>query len=462
MKLQSEQIKLLGLSRKEMRVLEALREEKNTPVLISEHTKVSRPAIYEILVRLHKRGLVKSNIRNGKKYWSQSKERDLEQDIYNLKKQLLNIASGVEEVFGVSDSTIFVHRGGEAIQKVLDSLVKEHSSQRIFMLSGDSEKMIESWDKYYGEDRINEFNRSVKKNSLITELVLSQDWFESQIYRFGKKWAEDLEGRTAVAHKVDYKYLDSASQIFIFKDSIYFISMNEALIIEVRNSEIQKLILSMFLFMQNNAKKFDLNEELRQLLSKEKEETQKVTAKVKGADKELSLDRFDSTVLVHKGAESIRELIRDMMKNNKQQTLYGIQGDVVSIGWNKVFGVEGTNELNRMIKENDISVEAILPFGWCERQIKLMGAEWAKDFEGRKATNSHEIDQEYFDHGGQIFIFNDSVYLMSMSEEVVIEIRNSEVQKLILSMFHFIQDNSRKFDVNARLQDLIAKEKGEN
>jgi hypothetical protein len=457
MKLDQKQLKLLGLSPKEVRVLDALREGKSTPVAISSHTKVSRPAIYEILDRLHARGLVKSNICQGKKYWSQANERNIEQELYKTKKQLLALAGGVEEVFGVSDSTIFVHRGGEAIQKVLDTLVKEHSSQRIYMLSGESTKMIESWDKYYGQDKINEFNRLVKKQKLISELVLTQNWFESQIKRFGKKWATDLEGRTAVAHKIDYRYLDSASQIFIFKDSIYFISMNEALIVEVRNSEIQKLVLSMFLFIQDNAKKFDFNEELRQLLQKDAEREEQAPVEFEATD-DVDLDRFDSTVLVHKGAGSIRELLRDIMMNNTQQTLYGMQGNVVSIGWNKVFGVEGTNELNRMIKANDISVEAIIPIGWVEKQTRQMGVAWAKDFEGRKAPSTHEIDAGYFDHGGQIFIFNDSVYLMSMNEEVVIEIRNSEIQKLILSMFRFIQDHSRKFDVNERLRELIAKE----
>lgn len=44
---------------------------------------------------------------------------------------------------------------------------------------------------------------------------------------------------------------------------------------------------------------------------------------------------------------------------------------------------------------------------------------------------------------------------MTMNEETVIEVRNSEIQKLVLSMFHFIQDNSRKFDVNAQLRKLL-------
>jgi len=46
---------------------------------------------------------------------------------------------------------------------------------------------------------------------------------------------------------------------------------------------------------------------------------------------------------------------------------------------------------------------------------------------------------------------------MAMNEEIIIEVRNSEIQKLILSMFRFIQDNSKKFDVNERLRKLVKK-----
>ena len=98
-----------------------------------------------------------------------------------------------------------------------------------------------------------------------------------------------------------------------------------------------------------------------------------------------------------------------------------------------------------------------MPFGFFERQTKALGKKWAQDFEGRMAVN-HEIDEEYFQHGGQIWIFKKSVYLIAMNEEIIIEVRNSEIQKLLLSMFSFIQDNSQKFDVNARLRKLLGKE----
>ncbi|MCA9355546.1 hypothetical protein KC865_03280 [Candidatus Kaiserbacteria bacterium] len=48
---------------------------------------------------------------------------------------------------------------------------------------------------------------------------------------------------------------------------------------------------------------------------------------------------------------------------------------------------------------------------------------------------------------------------MAIEEEIVIEVRNSDIQRLLLSMFKFMQDHSRKIDVNALLRDLIAKQK---
>ncbi len=267
--MQPEQVKLLGLSRSELRVLEALREGNTTPLLIAKHTKIRRPTVYQILPRLHKRGLAKTFIRNGKKYWRYAKDIDLEAALYDTKKALFDFEDGREEV----------------------------------------------------------------------------------------------------------------------------------------------------------------------------------------------ASRSDSTVIIHRGAEAIRKLIRSMFRDHKNERLYGIQGDLVDIGWNKVFGVEATNELNRWVKSNLIIVEALVPFGFFERLTAQNGIGWAKDFEGRMSVN-HEIGKEYFEHGGKIWIFKNSLYLIAMNEEIIIEVRNSEIQKLTLSMFRFIQDNSRKFDVNARLRDIIAKEEG--
>ncbi len=267
MKLSSEKIKLLGLSCKEIQVLDALRAGHSTPLLVSEHTKVSRPAIYEILARLHKRGLIKSNIKDGRKYWSRAKDRDLERALYETKKALFDFEEGVEEVQGLSDSTVIVHRGGEAIRKIVMDIVKNHKEERLYAIQGDAPAI--SWSKIVGLERINEMNRLIKKNRIITELIFPTGWFERQVKLLGKKWAEDFGERAAISHEIDEDYFKHAGQIWIFKNSVYLIAMNEEIIIEVRNSEIQKLLLSMFSFIQNNSRKFDVNARLRSLIEKE-------------------------------------------------------------------------------------------------------------------------------------------------------------------------------------------------
>ena len=54
-----------------------------------------------------------------------------------------------------------------------------------------------------------------------------------------------------------------------------------------------------------------------------------------------------------------------------------------------------------------------------------------------------------------MFIFKDSLFLLALNEELIIEIRHSEVQKMILSIFEFMQDNSRSIDANELLRNLI-------
>ncbi len=267
MKILSEEIKLLGLSNKELRVLNALRAGKSTPLTMSVYARVRRPTVYQILPRLNKRGLIKSNIQNGKKYWSQAKDGDLNKKLYETKKVLLNFEEGKEEIFGLFDSTVVVYRGAITIRKLMKDIFKNHKNQKIYGIQSDT--TTSGWNKIFGVEGTNEINRSIKKNGIIVECILPSGWFERQAKLFDKKWAKDFVGRSAVTHEIDEEYFQNAGQIFIFKNSLYLIAMKEEIIIEIKNSEIQKLILSMFHFIQDNSRKIDVNAILRELIKEE-------------------------------------------------------------------------------------------------------------------------------------------------------------------------------------------------
>lgn len=265
MKLAPAQLELLGLSRTEVKVLDAVWARQDTPLLIARYTKVSRPAVYEILERFKKRGLVKTNIRDGKHYWSPAKARDLEEALYSTKKALLNIEDGVEEMHGISDATVIVHRGGEAVRALIRSLFRDHKNERMYGIQGDMVNI--GWNKVFGVEATNELNRWVKSNHIIMEGVVPHGFFEQLTAENGIGWARDFEGRTTDTHTISKEYFEHGGQMWIFKHSVYFIAMHEELIIEVRNSEMQKLMLAMFRFMQDNSRKIDVNAVLRELIA---------------------------------------------------------------------------------------------------------------------------------------------------------------------------------------------------
>src|SRR3989344_2092642 len=110
----AETLKLLGLSKKEQKVLTALQTGSDTPVKLSKVTDVSRTAIYAILQNLKKRGLAQVRTTNGKRHWGLTPEREIEEVLYEAKRTLLKIPEGRGEVHGLSDATVVIHRGQES------------------------------------------------------------------------------------------------------------------------------------------------------------------------------------------------------------------------------------------------------------------------------------------------------------------------------------------------------------
>jgi sugar-specific transcriptional regulator TrmB len=162
-------------------------------------------------------------------------------------------------------------------------------------------------------------------------------------------------------------------------------------------------------------------------------------------------------ILIHKGKDQIFKLLSSIITRYPKERLIVISGDLVIDSWNKVLGVDKINALNRQEKEAGMTSELIASVDSFKNQAQTFGIEWAKGFEGR-SIRVQNIEAKYLDYASQIFIVKDQAYLVSMDDEVFIEIRNDEIIKLILSLAKFIQDHSEVFDPNALLRELIEKE----
>ena len=259
-----DQLKILDLSSKEEKVLRALIDGQSTPLLVTKTTKVSRPAVYDIFKKLKKRGLVESRMVSGKKQWQMVSSKALAETLYETKKVLLQLQDGRQEVVGVSDGVVVVHTGKEAVKKVLFEMFKTHQSER-FLGTANMDAMA-GWLNILTPEEINETNRIIKKNQLITEIIGPYNSLEEHFKVSGIEWAKDYEGRTASTVYVDKQYFNNAGQIFAFRDVLYLLALKDQMIIEIRHSDIQKMILALYAFMKDNGEVIDANRVLRKLM----------------------------------------------------------------------------------------------------------------------------------------------------------------------------------------------------
>jgi transposase len=264
-----ETFKLLDLSLKEAKVFLCLRNGSQTVLDIAVHTKVSRPSVYDILQKLKKRGLAQSHIMHGKKSWTLASEKELADTLYETKKMILGFVDGKDEIGGVTDGVVTVHRGKEAVKQALMGMITHRKNERFLCYTAFSDLIDKGWLTVLTPEDINEWNRMVKKNGIISELVAENDWIEKHYNVMGDTWAKDYEGRSSSAVYLPEKYFQHSGQIFAFKDVMYLLALNDKMIIEIRHSDIQKMVLAMYAFMKERGETVDVNKRLRELMGEE-------------------------------------------------------------------------------------------------------------------------------------------------------------------------------------------------
>ncbi|MES2470775.1 MAG: helix-turn-helix domain-containing protein [Patescibacteria group bacterium] len=258
---------LLLLTPNEIEVLHYLQGQKaSTPVTLAQASGIPRPTVYITLDKLQKRGLVESRKVGRKKTWIKISTEKLLKDIERLKSTLIADDADYRHINLTENTDLAIYQGEKTIIKLFYKLIEKHGKSRLMGIQGDYAG--DAWKDTFSVEAINAVNAKIKKVGLITEIITSKDWFERQIKTFGRSWAENFGGRAALVHFIDKKYLDYESQIFIFENQLYLVSMKEKLFIEIKNQQIAKLIISLLKFVEDHSPSVDINKQLESLLSK--------------------------------------------------------------------------------------------------------------------------------------------------------------------------------------------------
>ena len=259
------ELTLLGLSKKEKQVFVCIEKGHSTPLLIHEATGISRTAIYHIVEILKKRGLVKGYIKEGKRLLRVATERELGDILYETKRELLHFSSGKEEIV-VSDSTVIVHRGHEAVKECLVYMFQTYKKERFIGIQGKND--IQAWTETFTVKFINSLNRLIKEHGQISEGLVPTGWLEHCYLTFGPEWVDDYMGRAGRMHYLDEKYFNHSADIYIFKKVMFLISVKDLLVVEIRHSDISTAVLDLIRFAMDTTRPINYAEIIRTMVKK--------------------------------------------------------------------------------------------------------------------------------------------------------------------------------------------------
>lgn len=256
---------LLGLSENESEILNLLQNHiYSTPLTLARLCTIPRPTIYITLEKLKARGIVHRKKQGKRYFWSLLDQEQLQNIFDTAKSTFLNERQFSDKIRLNQNTDIVMHYGKEKVLGLFEKMVNQQGGNRLMGIQGIYAG--DAWQKLFKVEDLNRINSRIRDGGLITEIITSRDWFHRQVEIFGKSWAENFVGRAAQVHFIDDKYLNYKSQIFIFENQIFIVSMADELFIEIKNKEVSKLIISLIRFIEDKSNSVNINEIVAKLI----------------------------------------------------------------------------------------------------------------------------------------------------------------------------------------------------
>lgn len=180
--------------------------------------------------------------------------------IHRYKKRILWTKETGEAVQNVKNDPILIHQGKRALQTLVDDIFTLTPYERLYTLQG--ENTFETWTEVLGERYIAKLNRKIKAQRIIVETLIPSDLFYSK--KFPASFLKSYRGRMTDARIVPKEMFSFSSDLAMWRDRICLMNWQKKIAIEIKDVELGHVISSLFFFTQANARKTDINRELKE------------------------------------------------------------------------------------------------------------------------------------------------------------------------------------------------------
>lgn len=241
----------LGVNDKEFTLLSVLHKEgaQNTSTL-SHKASLPRVTTMRILKTLKERGFVTKLTKSREVVWSMVKPRTLE-------KRLLEMFGGNDDEQKVTElsevGSLIIYRGIEEVLASNKKILEANSGGRLLAIEPNG-----IWKHVPATHQgvITDMNLLFKEKQFVMEMVIEEGFEECLALNADPRLAETFLKTVVDVRVVPARFLDSATEVLIFRDQILFIDWAHLVAVEIKNPSTVRVLRAMYRLLQESGRPY--------------------------------------------------------------------------------------------------------------------------------------------------------------------------------------------------------------
>lgn len=244
-----EQRRVLGIGGKEEKLIAVLFKNgwQNT-TLVAIEAGIPRVTALRILGRLKKRGFVTSRARGRAVEWSAVPPADIEKNLIKLfvTDEYVSSPATLSEV-----GSLTIFRGAEGIIETNRRIINAAMGERLLAIEPNG---IWKYVAKSSQDTWTHLNTLFKEQKIQVEMI-TEEGFEQHLGIVNPELRHTFLDIITDISVVPERLLDSATEILLFRDQIFFIDWAHEVAVEIKNPSTMRVMRAMFRVLQESGRK---------------------------------------------------------------------------------------------------------------------------------------------------------------------------------------------------------------
>jgi len=240
---------VLGLNDKEVLLLETLHKQGalNTSVL-SYEASLPRVTTMRILKTLKDRGFVTRYTKKREVVWSLVEQKALEKRFAGL----FGDSTDSQKTTELSEvGSLVIYRGVEEIIAGNEKILATHKGERLLAIEPNG---IWKHVSRTPQESITHLNKRFKEKQILIEIVVEEGFEKAIAESVDPELAETFLALAVDVRVVPARFLDSATEVLLFRDQVLFVDWAHLVAVEIKNPSTIRVMRAMYRLLQESGR----------------------------------------------------------------------------------------------------------------------------------------------------------------------------------------------------------------